>query len=207
MNLDVMATGSSGNASIITGASETIAIDFGLSYKKWDTLLETHGHQFPDHLFITHGHSDHSNQSGLNRLMKTHPEIMIHTNRGEFETDEFTLSAFLVPHNVPNHGYLITEKATGERLVYVTDCSAMYDTLTSRKDELSGCEYYALEANYDNAFMKNPEWLEQMGFRYDVFKNMARHTSKQEAIRTFAELKGKNSILIPLHMSSRFYNS
>lgn len=207
MKLDVMATGSSGNASIITGKHETIAIDFGLSYKKWYDLLTHNGHKFPTHLFITHGHSDHSNQSGLNRLIKRHSQIMIHTNRGEFETEDFKLSAFLVPHNVVNHGFLITEKATGERMVYVTDCSAMYETLTAHKDTLSGADYYALEANYDNAFMKNPEWLEQMGFRYDVFRNMMRHTSKQEAIKTFAALKGKDSELIPLHMSSRFYNS
>lgn len=202
-----MATGSSGNASIITGEHETIAIDFGLSYKKWSGLLDKNGHAFPSHLFITHGHSDHSNQSGLNRLMKTHPDILIHTNRGEFETEDFTLWGFLIPHNVPNHGYLVTEKATGERLVYVTDCSAMFDTLTAHADRLSGADTYALEANYDNAFMKHPEWLEQMGYRYDVFKNMARHTSKQEAIRTFAALKAPNSKLVTLHMSARFYNS
>ena len=207
MKLCVMATGSSGNASIVTGENESIAIDFGLSYKKWENLLNKHKLMFPTHLFITHGHSDHSNQSGLNRLMKTHPDIAIHTNRGDFETNEFTLHAFLVPHNVPNHGYLITEKATGERLVYVTDCSAMYTTLSAHKDELSGADIYALEANYDDAFMKHPEWLEQMGYRYDVFKNMARHTSKQEAIKTFALLKGENSVLVPLHQSARFYNS
>lgn len=207
MQLDVMATGSTGNASIITGAHETIAIDFGLSYKKWETLLESHGHDFPTHLFITHGHSDHSNQSGLNRLMKRHPEIIIHTNRGYTETEDFEINGFLVPHDVPNHGLYITEKSTGKRLVYVTDCSAMYKTLMAHEDELRDADIYALEANYDDAFMKHPEYLEQMGYRYDVFRNMTRHTSKQEAIKTFAALKKKDSKLITLHMSSRFYNS
>ena len=207
MNLDVLATGSSGNASIITGTHETIAVDFGLSYKRWENLLEAHGHSFPDNLFITHGHSDHSNQSGLNRLMNKHSDIAIHTNRGDFETSEFLVHAFPIPHDVPNHGYLITEKSTGERLVYVTDCSAMYATLTAHKAELSGADVYALEANYDDAFMKHPEYLDQMGYRYDVFRNMARHTSKQEAIKTFAELKGPNSHLVMLHMSTRFFNS
>lgn len=207
MKLTVMATGSSGNASIVTGTRETIAIDFGLSFKKWDDLRVKNGLDFPSHLFITHGHSDHSNQSGLNRLMKWHSEVQIHTNRGDFETDEFLIHGFLVPHNVPNHGYLFTEKDTGERLVYVTDCSAMYTTLTANRGILSGADIYALEANYDDAFMKHPEWLEQMGFRYNVFKNMARHTSKQEAFKTFAALKGDNSILVPLHQSARFYNS
>ena len=40
MKLTVLATGSSGNASIVTGENETIALDFGLSFKKWHTLLE-----------------------------------------------------------------------------------------------------------------------------------------------------------------------
>ncbi|AOT27925.1 hydrolase [Leuconostoc phage CHB] len=56
MKLNVLATGSSGNASIVTGENETIALDFGLSFKKWHTLLENGGLGMPDELFITHSH-------------------------------------------------------------------------------------------------------------------------------------------------------
>lgn len=40
MKLYVLATGSSGNASIVQGKHENIALDFGLSYSKWHNLLE-----------------------------------------------------------------------------------------------------------------------------------------------------------------------
>lgn len=56
MKLTVLATGSTGNASIVSGKNENIAIDFGLSYKKWDNLLKKGGLGMPDELFITHSH-------------------------------------------------------------------------------------------------------------------------------------------------------
>lgn len=56
MELKVLATGSKGNASIVVGRKENIAIDFGLSYKKWQTLLDKEELGMPDELFITHSH-------------------------------------------------------------------------------------------------------------------------------------------------------
>lgn len=208
MQLKVMATGSSGNASVVIGKNEVIAIDFGLSFRKWNTLLEKNEVEFPDELFITHNHSDHSNESGLSRLLKTHPDIKIHTNRGRFETSEFIVEAFLVPHDVVNNGLVLTEKDTGMKLVYVTDIFNMYDTLTrpALKEKLSGADIYALESNYDNRWLKFPEYLDQMNYRYNVFNNMSRHTSKQESIKTFSALKQGKADYVPLHMSSRFFN-
>lgn len=208
MELTILSTGSSGNASIVSGKHETIAIDFGLSYRKWEKLLTEHDLSFPDELFITHGHGDHSNESGLSRLITVHNEIKIHTNRGDFETEEFLVHCFLIPHDVENHGIVVTEKATGYKLVYITDCYNMYDTLTSKDniELLSNADLYALEANYDKRWMDNPDYLEQTYYRYNVFSSMGRHTSKQESIKTFAKLRKPTSKYVSLHMSSRFYN-
>lgn len=208
MKLTVLATGSTGNASIVTGKNETIAIDFGLSFSKWDKLIFKNKLKYPDHVFITHSHGDHMNISGLSRLSKKHTEIEVHTNRGIFETSEFKVICFLIPHNVENHAVIVTEKATGKKLVYVTDCSAMYDTLTASRNlkYTENADIYALEANYDNGWLKHPEYLDQMAYRYDVLGNMTRHTSKQECIKTFSKLKKEDSELVTLHMSSRFFN-
>lgn len=200
-----MATGSSGNASIVHGTHENIAIDFGLSYKKWKILLDTYKLKEPTHLFITHSHSDHSNTSALSRLMKRDNKILIHTNRGEFETQDFKVTAFLVPHNIECHGFLIEEKQTHQKLVYVTDCSALEKTLLLHKDMLKNADIYALEANYDDEYLKHPEYLDAKNFQYNVFSNMTRHTSKQESLKAFSELKGKYSTYVPLHMSTRFF--
>ena len=97
MKLYVLATGSSGNASIVQGTHENIALDFGLSYSKWHTLLEKNGLDLPHEYFITHEHGDHLNQSGLNRLFGKFKGLYFHTNRGTFETQDFTVQAFLVP--------------------------------------------------------------------------------------------------------------
>lgn len=208
MQLSVLATGSKGNASIVSGENESIAIDFGLSYKKWVGLLEKNNLMFPDELFITHSHGDHANESGLSRLIKLHDNIYIHTNRGDFETEEFLVHTFLIPHDVENHGIIVTEKSTGYKLVYITDCFHMYDTMTNKNnyDLVKDADLYALEANYDKRWMENPDYLEQTYYRYNVFNNMSRHTSKQESLKTFAKLKKTGSQYVPLHMSSRFYD-
>lgn len=151
---------------------------------------------------------DHANESGLSRLIKLHDDIYIHTNRGDFETQDFIVHCFLIPHDVENHGITIIEKDTGFKLVYVTDCFNMYDTLTSKANMpfVENGDLYALEANYDKRFMENPDVLEQTYYRYNVFNNMSRHTSKQESLKTFAKLKKTGSQYVPLHMSSRFYD-
>lgn len=56
MELTVLATGSKGNASIVSGENESIAIDFGLSYKKWKMLLDKEDLGMPTELFLTHSH-------------------------------------------------------------------------------------------------------------------------------------------------------
>lgn len=206
MQLYVMATGSSGNASIVTGEHENLAIDFGLSFSKWQKLLDKNELDMPNDFFITHEHGDHLNQSGLNRLFSKYPAINFHTNRGVFETEEFTVQAFLVPHDIENHGLVITEKSTNEKLVYITDCSAMFQTANSYKELLTAADYYALEANYDEKYMANPDLLEQMNFKYNIFSGMGRHTSKQEALKTYAMLKKSDSTFTPLHKSSRFFD-
>ena len=208
MKLTVLATSSSGNASIVTGENETIALDFGLSFKKWHTLLEKYDLKEPDELFITHSHGDHANESGLSRLIKVMPTIKIHTNRGTFETAEFEVEAFLVAHDVECHSFIITEKATKEKLVYATDVNGLYETFTREDifEHAKDADVYALEANFDNRWLKFPEYLDQVGYKYNVFANMVRHTSKQESIKTFSALKKSTSKYVPLHMSSRFYN-
>lgn len=206
MKLYVLATGSSGNASIVQGTHENIALDFGLSYSKWHTLLEKNSLDLPHEYFITHEHGDHLNQSGLNRLFGKFKGLYFHTNRGTFETKDFTVQAFLVPHDIENHGFVIVEKETNEKLVYITDASSMYQTAKSYKELLSNADIYALEANYDEQYIENPDILDQMNYKYNVFRGMMRHTSKQESLKTFAMLKKSSSKFIPLHQSSRFYN-
>lgn len=56
MELKILATGSKGNASIVVGNHENIAIDFGLSYKKWKYLLDKEDLGMPTELFLTHSH-------------------------------------------------------------------------------------------------------------------------------------------------------
>ena len=61
LRFTVLASGSTGNATIIQGNDKTVMIDAGLSAKKLDELMKQQGisgHDL-DALLVTHEHSDH----------------------------------------------------------------------------------------------------------------------------------------------------
>lgn len=61
LRFSVLGSGSTGNATVVQGASHTVMIDAGLSAKRIDSLLQEQGlagHHI-DALLVTHEHSDH----------------------------------------------------------------------------------------------------------------------------------------------------
>lgn len=206
MKYKVLATGSTGNATLIVGSRGTvIGIDEGLSGKKYLSLAENAGIDLPSELFITHSHSDHFNKGGIHVLQRKKPALELILGGGMYNYNEFTVTAFKVPHNVLNHGYIITDNDDGQSMVYITDCSD-YDYIHRHyKNILLDHDYYLIEANYDKRYLDNPDVIEQMDYKYNVFNSMLRHSSKQDAIKFFAKCRGDNSQLQFLHQSSRFF--
>lgn len=203
MKYKILASASSGNATVIYNDRQTIGIDFGISYKKYKSLLGS-DIPFPSFIFITHTHGDHFNESGMRAMLKQHDPV-IYNNGNTVDTGEFTVQGFRVPHDVICYGFKITENATGESMVFITDDTDEMGTAKRFKELLTNADYYLLEGNFDEWYLENTDVAEAYG--YNIASGFYRHSSKQDALKAYAMLRGpKTKELQFLHKSGRFFD-
>lgn len=135
MKIQIIGSGSSGNAYIIGDGKTSLMLDCGLPIRK---LQEATGHKISslDACFITHSHSDHCKaHRDVARLgvdIYTHPDTIAEMKAAghryktirhgqQFTVGTFDILPFDLVHDVTNTGWLCQSRATGEKLVYVTD--------------------------------------------------------------------------------------
>lgn len=200
----VIGSGSSGNAVRIGN----VMVDCGLSFKAMKEHL--YGVKV---LLITHIHSDHVKQATLKNIKKYFPKIEIIGNYEvaqkfdvnhicnagyPIEVNGLTFNPFLAFHDVVCYGYT-WYSMDGHSVIYCTDTYSLENAPTNIK-----YDYLFLEANYDPAKLKY--LIENATFKYDVLAGARRHLSTEDC-RTFYYMnrKSKDSKLIELHKSNRFY--
>lgn len=181
-------------------------IDCGISEKKMkDDLYKV------DTLLITHSHSDHVKEGTLAAIRKEFPRIKVYGNADvayQYHVDavlgtkpiKLSKGRIIHPiegfHDVPVTGFVI--EMNGQKIFYMTDTNEV------RLRSMS-LDYIFLEANYDEqklaALAKD---YRRRG--YDPTANAHRHLSVQQC-RAFYYMyrKDKDTPLIELHKSSRFY--
>lgn len=209
LDYEVIASGSSGNCVVI----ENIMIDLGVSF----TSVKDYLYDI-DYLIITHIHGDHLKDSTYKKVREFFPSITTISNwqvsqklNGDVdyvvdwdeaeEIGEYTFESFEAIHDVVNSGYCFTVEKEGEQydIIYCTD-SSDYRNAPDRK-----YDYLFLESNHDENIInaiKNP----RKKYGYDVVCNARRHSSTQIAKGFYySHRRDKNSELIELHKSSRFY--
>lgn len=170
---DIIATGSTGNAVLITvhisqSSSYHILIDMGISYKRLKEAFEK-----ASFVFITHEHQDHLNLSAYNKLKEHHPRTTIITNKAvsdkikvhgyikptviieDFQTfyiGDLKITALPNEHNVECQGYIF--EYDGQVLLYATDLSTTLHYKDYLEEKGLLVDILLLEGNY----------------RYDVFR-------------------------------------
>lgn len=192
--ISVLASGSKGNATVISADGKNFLIDAGISCRQLVQRLRETGYQPEDldGVLLTHEHRDHvSGLSVLNR--KYHLPVFANEatwryipQRGEMErtccrllpkcleTDGLKITSFNVPHDAAGTvGYVFT--CAGARCVYLTDVGFITEEI---KENVAGADTLVLEANHDEEMLKKgtyPYALKQriLGTRGHLSNNAA----------------------------------
>lgn len=207
LNYKIIGSGSSGNCVVI----ENIMVDCGLSYSKIkESLYDV------DILLITHKHSDHIKNTTFERIREEFPNITVIANyevaylydvdiicneNVPVEVEDYIILPFRGEHgDVLCYGY--TWSFNGLEIIYATDMNNF--NLAPDKEY----DYLFLESNHDehklNAVESRYKGIKNYG--YDVYASSMRHCSTQRCKGFyFTHRRSKDSPLIELHISSRFY--
>lgn len=157
MQIDVYASGSTGNAYRVNDGKTSLLLDAGIPIKR---LQEATGHRLTalDGCLVTHCHGDHS--KAIKDLVKM--GIDVYTSAGtiaamglishrlrpvkslqEIVIGTFKVLPFDVQHDAPEPlGFLLTSTVSGEKLLYFTDSYYL-------KYRFAGLNYIMAECNYD----------------------------------------------------------
>lgn len=81
MHIQTLSSGSDGNATLVRAGDATILVDAGLPMQELEARLEAArvGFRQIDHVFVTHGHLDHSRSAG--RIARKH-HATVHASEG-----------------------------------------------------------------------------------------------------------------------------
>lgn len=169
----VLASGSTGNATIVNNGDKTVLVDAGLSAKKMDELMRERGvsgHQL-DALFVTHEHSDHI--KGLGAFARKY-ELPIYANEatwgamerhvGTIATDKriimetgeiatfgtLKVQSYPISHDAAEPvGY--TFEDNGQKLSLATDLGYMSDKV---RRQIIDSDVLVLESNHDTEMLR-----------------------------------------------------
>lgn len=177
MKVSVLASGSTGNTSLIMTGQHKILMDAGLSGKKIKELLAEVGVDIKeiDMAFLSHDHSDHS--SGLGVLMRRYPQIdafansgtwqyLLDTNKigklpaqqinaiepGQTKTfGDLDVTAFATSHDAAEPQYYVFE-SEGKRIAFLTDTGYVSEEV---EGTIKDADAYMMEFNYDTMMLRN----------------------------------------------------
>ncbi|WP_239256271.1 MBL fold metallo-hydrolase [Listeria ilorinensis] len=168
ISFSILASGSSGNATLVETGDQKILIDCGLSGKKMEGLFSQVGRSISDvdAILITHEHSDHI--KGLGVLARKY-KLPIYANRktwqamdsmiGEVANDqkfEFAMEtvkdfgslqveSFGVSHDAAEPMFYIFHNGN-KKFVMITDTGYVSDRM---KGHIAGADAYLFESNHD----------------------------------------------------------
>ena len=164
--MSCLASGSSGNATLIYTEKDALLIDCGLSYKKLQEVLDTIEYDKGKirAIFITHEHSDHiaglkitaknlkipvycnlETSMALKHKKCMLEDVQIFVNGSSIGIEDFVVSAFSIPHDGVNtvaYNIFYNQK----KIAVATDFGFPAQSVIKH---LQNCDVLLLESNYD----------------------------------------------------------
>lgn len=163
MDIQIIATGSTGNAYRVSDGDTAVLLDAGISFRELHRALGYRLSEISGAL-ITHAHKDHSRACAdlLFRGLDVYTSagtagacglggVHLHTVKSltPFNVGSLRVVPFDIAHDAPEPlGFLITSDVTGERLLYFTDTFYM-------KYRFPGVTHLLGECNHDEKGIEN----------------------------------------------------
>jgi len=213
MLVNILASGSKGNASLIRTKKYNILVDAGMTCKYLEDQLNELDLNLKniDYIFLTHTHNDHVN--ALKTIIKkAKPKLVIsyemynelsflkdyehiHELTNEYEVENVLIESIITSHDTEdNRGYIITEEDTS--VVIITDTGYLNQKYFSK---LQNKSIYIFESNHDVEMLMHgryPKWLKRR-----VYSDVG-HLSNQSASFYLSKIIGPKTKLIALaHLS------
>lgn len=172
MKIDILASGSKANCSLLTQNNTRILIDMGLSFSVLKKVLEAKKINIKDidGILITHCHYDHI--YGLSSLLKKiktkvyipldmFKEISKYVDKediiiiaDEFDLAEFHIKLLYTSHDVKcSVGYIIS--SYDKELVYITDTGYLNKKILAKLDNK---DIYIVESNHDEKMLMDGDY-------------------------------------------------
>jgi phosphoribosyl 1,2-cyclic phosphodiesterase len=219
MRICVLASGSSGNSTLIVAGSTRVLIDCGLSARETIRRIQAVGEDPTriDAIVITHEHGDHAR--GLVSLSKTvGAQVYISTaalgacnlgekekfiRRGEaicssqdFEIGAFRFSPFAIPHDAADP-MAFTVEANGVKMGIAVDLGHINALAAER---FRGADVLVLEANHEVEMLRACAFYPWM-LKQRIMSRQG-HTSNDEMARFLREdFDGKAEHIVLAHLS------
>ena len=165
MDIKILASGSSGNAYIISDGKTALLLDAGIQFKE---IQKGCGFQTSSikGCLVTHRHGDHA--KAIPKLLQRGITVYSNADVAELYPGVHQIDAlkevpvctlrvlpFEAEHDVPCYGYQVTSAETGEKLIYITDSAYIKYTFT-------GLTHLMVEANYAQEILLNNAKSERM---------------------------------------------
>ena len=197
MKLHILASGSSGNCTLVVAGGTSVLVDCGISGAEASRRLEAVGCA-PEELrgiIVSHEHTDHIQGVGVmarrhgipvylprgtleacNGQVDSRTETRVFPSESEFEIGELGVRPFSIPHDAAEPvGF--TFHRGGVKAGLATD---MGFTTALARQHLSGCRYLVLESNHDPALLSRSPYPWELKRR---IRGRRGHLSNEEASR------------------------
>ena len=225
MHVQVLSSGSRGNATLVRAGETALLVDSGLSGKEMRSRLSAAGlgPRGLDHLLITHAHLDHSRSAGsiarshdatvhcalanmdhrsLSRAPRYHTldigsEHRFEPEAGEQPEQALRYSSVPLPHDCdPTVAFRVEHR--GRVLCVVTDLGMVREEVVRG---LQGAHVLVLEFNYDAHMLETGPY--PAGLRRRVSGNRG-HLSNQQSAEMLTQLAGPGlHTLVLAHLSAK----
>ncbi|MCH3904960.1 MAG: MBL fold metallo-hydrolase [Lactobacillus sp.] len=226
MQVAVLASGSTGNVSLLQTKQHKILMDAGLSGKKTKQLLQAVGVDIDeiDLAFLSHDHTDHS--GGLGVLLRRYPRISAFANAGTWQylldTDkigrlpvqqlntiepgqtktlgDLDVTAFATSHDAAQPQYYVFSSG-GQRMAFLTDTGYVSAQV---EDTIQDCDAYLMEFNYDTQMLRHGPY--SWSLKQRILSDVG-HLSNKEAGTALADVITKRTKHVFLAHRSQHNNT